>query len=143
MIDRKLALTLPRAAGLSPLAHPRPLSNVRKVGPGKSGTLQVLGSSDVLLKTLRCIVSAALRVLFRFLFHVRNACALARPPLTPADVTLPRASNGDAPGAWKARLLRDFSPRAQAGRGSGLEKRQLSEEQERAAFREEARHVME
>ena len=76
-------------------------------------------------------------------FLCENACALARPPLTPADVMLPRASNGDAPGAWKARLLRDFSPWAQAGRGSGLEKRKLSEEQEGAAFREDARHVME
>lgn len=30
MIDRKLALTSPRATSLSPLAHPCPMSNVRK-----------------------------------------------------------------------------------------------------------------
>ena len=64
-------------------------------------------------------------------------------PLTPVGITLSRASNGDTPGTWKARLLSDLSPQAQAGRGSGLEKLKLSEEQERAAFREEACHVVE
>lgn len=37
MIDRKLALTSPRAAGLSPVAHPCPMSNERK--PDNSRTL--------------------------------------------------------------------------------------------------------